>query len=136
MNSIINNLINHLSEKPKTLFLIDSLGAFLTAFFLFVVMRSLNVYFGMPKIVLTYLSAIAGLFCIYSISCFLFLKERWTLFIRIIAVANFLYCVVTLGLLIKYYSLLTILGTTYFLTEIIIIASLGFVELKVARSRM
>lgn len=136
MNSIINNLINHLSEKPKTLFLIDSVGAFLTAFFLFAVMRSLNVYFGMPKIVLIYLSAIAGLFCIYSFSCFLFLKERWTLFINIIAVANFLYCVVTLGLLIKYYSFLTILGTTYFLTEIIIIALLGFVELKVARSRM
>jgi hypothetical protein len=136
MNSIINNLINHLSEKPKILFLIDSVGAFLTAFFLFVVMRSLNVYFGMPKIVLTYLSAIAGFFCIYSFSCFLFLKERWTLFIKIIAVANFLYCFVTLGLLIKYYSFLTILGTTYFLTEIIVIALLGFVELKVARSRM
>ncbi|UFH31879.1 hypothetical protein LNP04_18220 [Chryseobacterium sp. C-71] len=136
MNSIINNLINYLSVKPKIFFLMDSLGAFFTAFFLFAVMRSLNVYFGMPEIVLTYLSAIAGLFCIYSFSCFLFLKERWALFIRIIAVANFLYCVATLGLLIKYYSFLTILGTTYFLTEIIVITLLGFVELKVARSRM
>ncbi|WP_228446765.1 hypothetical protein [Chryseobacterium sp. 3008163] len=114
----------------------DSLGAFFTAFFLFVVMRNLTHYFGMPETVLTYLSVVASIFCIYSAVCFFFLKEYWTIFIRIIAVANFLYCVVTLGLLIKYYSFLTILGTTYFLTEIINIALLGFVELKVARSRM
>ena len=132
MNTIINKLINHLIEKPKTLFLIDSLGAIVTGFILFVIMRQLIEYIGMPKIVLTYLSFIAIFFCIYSTACFLFLKERWTPFIRLIGIANLLYCALTIGLLIKYYSLLTIIGTIYFLIEIVIICGLSYIELNVA----
>ena len=132
MNRIINKLINHLIEKPKTLFLIDSLGAIVTGFILFVIMRQLNEYIGMPKIVLTYLSFIAIFFCIYSTACFLFLKERWTPFIRLIGVANLLYCALTVGLLIKYHSLLTIIGTICFLIEIVIICGLSYLELNVA----
>ena len=132
MNTIINKLINHLIEKPKTLFLIDSLGAVLTGFILFVIMRQLNEYIGMPKTVLTYLSFIAICFCIYSTACFLFLKERWTPFIRLIGIANLLYCALTVGLLIKYHSLLTIIGTICFLIEIVIICGLSYLELNVA----
>ena len=132
MNRIINKLINYLAEKQKTLFLIDSLGAILTAFFLFVIKQQLNEYFGMPKSVLTYLFVIAICFCIYSTACFLFLKGRWTPFIRIIGIANLLYCALTIGLLIKYYPLLTIIGTIYFLIEIVIICGLSYVELNVA----
>lgn len=132
MNRIINKLINHLAEKQKTLFLIDSLGAILTAFFLFVIMQLFNEYFGMPKTVLIYLSIIAICFCIYSTACFLFLKRRCTPFIRLIGFANLFYCVLTIGLLIKYYPLLTIIGITYFLIEIVIICGLSYVELNVA----
>ena len=132
MNRIINKLINHLIEKPKTLFLIDSLGAIVTGFILFVIMRQLNEYIGLPKMVLTYLSFIAICFCIYSTACFLFLKERWTPFIRLIGIANLLYCALTIGLLIKYYSLLRIIGTIYFLIEIVIICGLSYIELNVA----
>ena len=132
MNRIINKLINHLIKIPKTLFLIDSLGAIVTGFILFVIMRQLIEYIGMPKIVLTYLSFIAIFFCIYSTACFLFLKERWTPFIRLIGIANLLYCALTIGLLIKYYSLLTIIGIIYFLIEIVIICGLSYVELNVA----
>lgn len=132
MKRIINKVINHLSEKQKTLFLIDCLGAILTAFFMFVIMRQLNEYFRMPKTVLTYLCVIASFFCIYSMTCFLCLKGRWTIFIRIIGIANLLYCVLTVVLLVKYYPLLTIIGTLYFLIEVIIICGFSYVELKVA----
>jgi hypothetical protein len=135
VSRIINKLINHLAEKPKTLFLIDSLGAILTAFFLFVVMRQFNGYFGMPKTVLTYLSVIAVCFCIYSYACFLYLNALWTPYIRLIGIANLLYCALIFVLLIKYYSLLTIIGITYFLIEIAIICVLCYVELKVAKRK-
>ena len=125
-------LINFFTEKQKTLFLIDGIGAIMTAFFLFVVMRQFNEYFGMPKTVLTYLSVIAVCFFIYSTTCFLFLKGRWTPFIRLIGIANLLYCALTIGLLFKYYPLLTIIGTVYFLIEIVIISGLSYIELKVA----
>lgn len=132
MNRRINRLINHLAEKQKTLFLIDSLGAFLTAFFLFVIMRQFSGYFGMPETVLIYLSLTAILFCIYSTVCFLFLKRHRAPFIRLIGIANLLYCVFIAGLLIKYYTQLTIIGIIYFLIETIIICGLGYIELNVA----
>jgi ABC-type long-subunit fatty acid transport system fused permease/ATPase subunit len=133
MNRILNKLINYLLEKPKTLFLADSLGALLTAFTLFVVLRQFNEYVGMPEDVLTYLSFLALCFCIYSSACFLFLKKRWAPYIRFIGVANLLYCLLTTGLLITYYSLLTITGTIYFLMEMVIICGIGYVELTVAK---
>lgn len=133
MNRLINKLINQLAGKPNMLFLIDSIGAIFTAFFLFVVMRQFNGYFGMPKTVLTYLAVIAICFCIYSTACFIFLKAIWVPFIWLIGIANLLYCVLTTGLLIKYYPLLTIMGTIYFLIEILIICGLSYVELNVAK---
>lgn len=131
MNKRINKILNKLAGRPKLLFLIDSLGALSTSFFLFVIMRLFNEYFGMPKTVLTYLAVIAICFCIYSTACFLFLKKQWTPYIRFIGIANLLYCGLTIGLLIKYYPLLTIIGRTYFLMEIIIICGLAYFELNV-----
>lgn len=87
----------------------------------------------MPEEVLNYLSFTAICFGTYSAACFLFLKQRWTPFIRLIGVANLLYCVFTIALLIQYYSLLTLLGILYFLIEMVIICVLGYVELNVAR---
>ena len=53
VNRIMKKLIKHFTENQKTLFLIDSIGAFMTAFSLFVIVRQLNEYFGMPKNELT-----------------------------------------------------------------------------------
>ncbi len=130
---IMNSVIKYFTEKQKTLLLIDSLGAFTTAFFLFAIMRRFNEYFGMPKTVLTGLSAAAGCFFIYSAFCFLFLKGSWAPFIRIIGIANLLYCSLTVGLLMKYYHALTIFGTVYFLTETVIICGLSYIELNSAK---
>ena len=134
MISIVRKMINHLVRKPKTLFLTDGLGAMLTAFLLFAVLRNFNEYFGMSETILTYLSAIALFFCIYSMTCFFFLKGNWTPFIRAIAYANLLYCILTIGLLIICNSTLTVLGITYFLTEIAIVCVLVYIELKVAKT--
>jgi hypothetical protein len=128
----INDIIYYLTEKPKTLFLIDSLGAMLTAFFLFVVLRNFNEYFGMPITILTYLSVIAVCFSIYSIACYFFLKENWTSLIRVIGISNLLYCVLTMGLLLVYFPMLSIGGIIYFSVESIIICGLVYIELKVA----
>jgi hypothetical protein len=132
MNSIMQKLIKYFSKNQKTLFLIDSIGAFMTAFSLFIILRQFNAYFGMPKDELTYLSIVAVCFGIYSTACFLFLKGNLKPFIKFISIANLMYCVLTIGLLIKYFPLLTIIGITYFLTEIVIVCGLSYVELSVA----
>ena len=129
---IMNKLINQFAEKQETLFLIDSIGAFMTAFFLFVIKVQFNEYFGMPETVLTYLSVIAICFCIYSAACFIFLKEHRSIFIRLIGIANLLYCALTIGLMFRHYPSLTILGTIYFIIEIVIICGLSYIELNMA----
>ncbi len=135
MTTRISEIIKYFSGKPKILFLIDGFGALLTASLLFFVLRNFNEYFGMPKTILTYLSAIAACFFIYSICCYLFLKGFRTIFIKAIGIANLLYCVLTMGLVIAYYSRFTVLGITYFTLEVMLVCVLVYIEFKVASTR-
>ena len=118
MTNAMEKIINRLLTKPKMLFLTDALGAMLTVFLLFAV--------------LIYLSIIAAVFCIYSSACFFFLKGNWAPFIRAISYANLLYCMLTSGLLLVYYPVLTAPGIAYFLAEIVIVFGLVYIELRVA----
>ena len=127
----MGEIINRLAQKPRTLFLVDGIGAFITAFLLLAILRTFNEYVGMPRMALTSLSIIAAVFCLYSISCYFLLNDNWQPFLKAISVANLLYCCLTSGLVIYYYNSLTILGVIYFLAEIIIIVVLVYVELKV-----
>ncbi len=133
VNRMIRNIIHKLTVSPKLLFLIDSLGAFLTSFFLFILSRNFHEYLGIPTRIFTCLSVIAACFCIYSMACFLFLKENWTPFISIISTANLIYCILTIGFLIYYFNQIKNLELTYFLTEITIIFALVYIEINVAK---
>lgn len=118
--------------NPRNLFLADSLGALLSAILLGLVLARFESIFGMPQKVLYVLSSIAFVFCIYSFLCFLLLKENWRPFLKIIGIANLLYCFLTLGLVIYLYQELTVLGITYFALELIVILVLISIELKTA----
>ena len=131
-NNSTKNATKYFTKTPRTLFLVDSLGAALTTFFLFIVMRNFYDYFGMPKHILSYLSLVALVFCIYSTTCFFLLKGNWTPFIRVISIANLIYCVLTMVFLYVYFNNLTKLGLTYFFIEIVIVITLVYVELNVA----
>jgi hypothetical protein len=117
-------------RKPKVIFLVDALGAFATASVLFLVQWRFREYFGMPREVLSLLSMIAFAFSGYSFSCFLFINRNWRIFLNAIMTANLLYCCLTTGLVIFYYSTLAILGLTYFLAEIAVIAGLVYIEFQ------
>ena len=132
---MFEEIINHLTVNPKRLFLIDFLGATLTIFLLNVLIRNFNEYFGMPKEALDFLSIYAICLFLYSLLCFLFLKKAWSLFIKGISLANLAYCFLTVGFLIVYYHQITILGLTYFMTEILIICGLVYVEFNVGMAK-
>ena len=110
----------------------DALGAAVTAFSLFIVLRNYYTCFGMPEYMLTYLSLIALSFCMYSTACFFLLKDNWTPFLRAISIANLIYCILTIVLLYIYFQELTTLGLAYFIIEILIILTLLYVEWSVA----
>ena len=117
--------------NPKQLFLIDGIGALLSAFFLGVVLVRFEAFIGLPGQILRILALLPCLFAIYSFSCYFFRKGNWSILLSIIAIANLLYCVLTLGILIMYAESLTKLGWLYFLVEIVIIVILVTFELRV-----
>ena len=127
----MNRILRQLTLKPKCIFLIDGLGAILTVAILFSVLRPFNEYIGMPQTTLTYLSLIGVFFFLYSITCFLLLKNNWQPFLRAISIANLPYCCLTIGVVIYHYQSITILGITYFLAEIIVVCGLVFIEQRV-----
>ena len=115
-------MLSRLSAKEY--FLIDGIGAIVTGFMLSVTLVIFETYIGMPRQVLYSLAAVAGLFATYSFLCYFFLKDRFGAFLKIIAVANTIYCVVTLCLVFILNDDLTILGSIYFIGEIVIVMSL------------
>lgn len=122
-------LIKRLILKPRILFLADGLGAFATAFCLFVILRTYHEFFGMPPVVVSLLAAIAVLLCIFSLSCFWFIKTSYKPFLKIISLTNLLYCLLTISLIIYHFSSITFWGISYFSAEIIIICALVTVEI-------
>ena len=116
----------------KKLFLIDGFGAVVTAFMLGFVLSSFETLFGMPQNILFILAGIACCFAIYSFSCYFFIKENGKPFLKVIAIANTLYCILTLVLVIYLNQTLTWLGVAYFVGEIIIVLALVSVEWRYA----
>ena len=122
--------MNKITLHPRKAFLIDGLGALLSAFLLGVVLVRLEYAFGMPRKVLYPLALIACVFAVYSLSCYWFLPQNRGPYLRAIAVANLLYCCLTLGLVVYFYPQLTVLGVAYFFMEIGIVVILAVAEIK------
>lgn len=116
--------------KTKNIFLLDGFGALLTTLLLFFLLRTFNDFFGLSKDVLKYLSILAFLFFVYSISCYFLVKQNWKPFLKVICTANILYCVLTLSIVIYNYPNISILGIAYFSGEITIIVGLVLLEIK------
>ncbi len=120
--------------KPKTIFLIDGLGAILSAFLLGVVLIHYQELIGMPEKVLYFLAFIPCLFIIYSFSCFFFLRDNWRSYLKYIALANFLYCILSIAMMMVHRDSLTTLGYTYFVIEIIVVLIVVGVEYQVYKN--
>lgn len=110
--------------RPRQLFLIDGLGAALSAILLGIVLPSFASVFGVPPNILYGLGLVAALFAIYSLSCHLWFPDKWRPFLKGIAIANFLYCLITMGLIGYLYPQITWLGIGYFVGEVMIIGFL------------
>lgn len=116
--------------EPKKLFLIDGLGAIVSAFFLGVILTKYEPSFGMPKTALYFLALIACFFTVYSISCYFLVVKNYRPYLNGIAIANLSYCCITIALVLYFYQKLTILGWTYFVLELIVLGVLTRLEGK------
>lgn len=122
-------MLDHLISNPKKLFLVDSLGALLSAFLLAGLLARFEDRFGMPRTALYFLSMVACVYAVYSICCYVFVVGNWRPFLILIAIANLGYCCLTVGLIFFFYQSLTAIGLTYFLLELMVVSCVISVEL-------
>ncbi|WMX15982.1 MULTISPECIES: hypothetical protein [unclassified Aureispira] len=118
--------------QPKTLFLIDGFGALLSAFLLGVVLVRFEPIVGMPVSTLYLLAFLPCLFALYDLICYLKVKKQVLLFLKGIATANLLYCILSTCLVVHHYAQLTALGLVYFIMELIIVLILVILQFKTA----
>ncbi len=114
----------------KKLFLLDGFGAVLSAFMLGIVLVKFKEFIGLPIKTLYLLSIIPCFFAVYSFACFFLVDKKWRLFLKIIAILNLLYCLITIILLALYYDKIKVLGVIYFVLELIIVGILIAFEFK------
>ncbi|MEL6559000.1 MAG: hypothetical protein AAFQ94_12500 [Bacteroidota bacterium] len=121
--------------SPKKVFLIDGLGAIVTATMLLLVLSNMTDFFGVSKDYLQILGIIAVAFSIYSFSCYFTVKQKWKPYLKIIAVANFLYCLLTAGLIVYLHEEVTVFGVLYFAAEALVVLILVYLEFKKINQR-
>ena len=126
-------LLQQLIQHPKKMFLIDGIGALLSALGLLFILIPFETYFGMPAIVCQYLSFIAFAFTAFSLMRYFSDMNNWHTYLKVIATANSLYCLLTLGLVIKYVQSLSALGIAYFVGEMLIILAIVRLEIAVIK---
>jgi F0F1-type ATP synthase assembly protein I len=118
----------------KKILLIDSLGALISGILLLVIAQFESL-FGVSKDLASGLASLPFIFTIYSFLSYKYGNEKWKLLLKIIAMANLFYCVLTLYIIISNFKSLKSLGVAYFIGEILIIVLLSVAELKIAEKR-
>ena len=107
--------------SPAYIFLVDGLGALLTAGFTYLLATFFIDWVGLPYEVLRILTLAALGMSAYSLSCHFFLKGNRRNWLMGIIVANLLYVLVTAILLLMYHDRLKLPGLIYFVSEFAVV---------------
>ncbi|WP_341214489.1 hypothetical protein [uncultured Wocania sp.] len=129
---MFSQIIKSIKTNPKKLFLIDGLGAIMSAFLLGIVLVKLERFFGIPSSTLYILAILPIFFAVYDFYSFRKVKTELSKFLKGIAVMNLLYCCLSIGFAFYHSATLTNLGWSYLILEILIVITLAIVELRVA----
>jgi len=117
----------------KKLFLLDGIGAIISAFLLGIVLVKLEHLFGIPKSALYVLAALPCLFAIYDFYCYFKVEKYLGKYLKAIAIVNLLYCILSIGFALYHFQEITYLGWSYIIVEIIIVVALAIIELKAVK---
>jgi hypothetical protein len=120
-----------LDKIDKKILLLDSLGALVTAINLLVI-PLFEIYTGVPRDIALILVPLPILYSIFSLFSYKFGNDNWRSLLKMIAIANLIYCCLTLYVTWINFDTFKIIGIIYFIVEIIIIIILATLELKIA----
>ncbi|MEZ0609266.1 hypothetical protein ACAW74_12155 [Fibrella sp. WM1] len=132
MKVSIKSIRHYLLFHPAHLFLLDGVGALITGGTLFCVARWYPTALGLPPNLLAILGRVAFVYAVYSMTCYLVRPRNTRLFLRFIAVANLVYCLLMLLAVIYHFQRMTIPGLVYFFVEDVVVVCLVYVELTIS----
>lgn len=124
-----------LAWTPRRLFLVDALGALLTTSILGFILPHFAQSWGIPRRDLYFLAGGVLLLFFYSISIFLIQPRYWLMYLRIIAGANFSYCLLTLALLWHWRQSAQALAYAYFIGEALVIFGIALLEWRYGQKK-
>jgi hypothetical protein len=127
----MQKLIHYFRQNPPRIFLADCGGAFVSALLLYGFVLAGKDFFGLPVVTLLFLAGIATLLFLYSLSCYLLKPANWRPYLLGVILGNSLYCLFTFISVFWFYKQLSPLGLSYFILELIVIASLIYFEVRV-----
>ncbi len=131
MPPTIQSLLSRAAQQPKILFLIDGAGALLSAFMLGVVLVRLEAWFGIPLNTLYLLAVLPVGFALFDGYSYWWAGRHTALHLRVIAGLNLGYCCLSLALGVVHIASLTWLAWAYIIGEVVIVAGLAVVELRI-----
>ncbi|MCH2192913.1 hypothetical protein [Kordia sp.] len=130
---VFQKIIQKVENNPKQLFLVDGFGALLSAFLLGFVLVRIKDDIGMPPAILYVLAAIPIVFAIFDLYCYRKEHKRAGIFLKMIAILNIHYCIVSVGFAMYHKETLTSLGWIYIVVEVFIILLLSAIEFTVGK---
>lgn len=126
--------MQRLNLNSKNIFLVDSLGAFLNAATLGLVLAPLEHIFGMPRQILYFLATLGIAYGTFSMICHWLNHSAWRKLLYVIIVANLVYAMLTIWLVIRHIGNLTSCGYLYFSLELLVMFILIRLEVRVRDS--
>ncbi|MEO1518722.1 MAG: hypothetical protein AAFV95_27155 [Bacteroidota bacterium] len=130
---MLRRLLTWTDNDPFRLFLLDGIGAMVSAILLGVVLVNLEWLFGIPRSALYVLAACPCLFAVYDVYCYQKGPKHLAPYLTAIAAMNAAYCLLSIGLAIYHKEMVTLLGWAYITTEILIVAFLATFEYQTAK---
>ena len=126
-------LINDWS--PKSVFLTDALGALFTTTMLGVILVQFRSYLGISSTLLYMLAMFVFALFLYSSSIYFIKPSKWVAYLKIIAILNWSYCIITLFTIFQIENSITLFGKVYFIGEALLIALIALLEWLYSKSK-
>lgn len=117
----VNSVLHKFAKRPKILFLLDGVGAFVSALFLAFILPAIQDKIGLSREHLLYLATFAGFLLLIDVYRFMAANDKWEKRIRLVIMLNLIYCAVSVVVVGLSYQTITALGLIYFAGEIFVI---------------
>ena len=120
-------------QQPKLLFLLDGLGALISAYILGVVLVKFESIFRIPENTLYFLTIFPVFFALFDFYAFRKVKYKAAILLKIIAALNISYCFLSIIVAMVHADVISAYGWGYLALELAIILILAFIEYMTAK---